>query len=54
VSFYKAVAVFVRAFAAIAQDLTEAGYSDAEAAAMQKDVENAVKTIRRKQYAAKK
>jgi type I restriction enzyme R subunit len=39
VSFYKAVAVFVRAFAAIAQDLTEAGYSEAEAAAMQKDVE---------------
>lgn len=39
VSFYKAVAVFMRAFAAIAQDLTEAGYSDAEAAAMQKDVE---------------
>ena len=39
VSFYKAVAVFVRAFAAIAQDLTEAGYSDAEAAALQKDVE---------------
>jgi type I restriction enzyme R subunit len=38
-SFYKAVAVFVRAFAAIAQDLTEAGYSDAEAAAIQKDVE---------------
>ena len=39
VSFYKAVAVFVRAFAAIAQDLTEAGYTGAEAAAMQKDVE---------------
>ncbi|MFI5165239.1 MAG: type I restriction endonuclease subunit R [Thermoanaerobaculales bacterium] len=39
VSFYKAVAVFVRAFAAIAQDLTEAEYSDAEAAAVQKDVE---------------
>jgi type I restriction enzyme R subunit len=39
VSFYKAVAVFVRAFAAIAQDLTEAGYSDAEAAALQMDVE---------------
>ena len=39
VSFYKAVATFVRAFAAIAQDLTEAGYTDAEAAAMQKDVE---------------
>jgi type I restriction enzyme, R subunit len=39
VSFYKAVAVFVRAFAEIAQDLTEAGYSDAEAAAIQKEVE---------------
>jgi type I restriction enzyme, R subunit len=39
VSFYKAVAVFVRAFAAIAQDLKEAGYTGAEAAAMQKDVE---------------
>ena len=39
ISFYKAVAVFVRAFAAIAQDLTEAGYSDAEAAALQKEVE---------------
>jgi type I restriction enzyme, R subunit len=38
-SFYKAVAVFVRAFADIAQDLTEAGYTGAEAAAMQKDVE---------------
>jgi len=39
VSFYKAVAVFVRAYAAIAQDLTEAGYSDAEAGALQKEVE---------------
>lgn len=39
VSFYKAVAVLVRAFAAIAQDLAEAGYSDADAAAMQKEVE---------------
>ena len=39
ISFYKAVAVFVRAFAAIAQDLAEAGYSDADAAALQKDVE---------------
>ncbi len=39
VSFYKAAAVFVRAFAAIAQDLTAAGYSDAEAAALQRDVE---------------
>jgi len=32
------VAVFVRAYAAIAQDLTEAGYSDAESAALQKEV----------------
>ena len=39
ISFYKAVAVFVRAFAAIAQDLAEAGYSDADAAALQKAVE---------------
>ncbi|MCC6747128.1 MAG: type I restriction endonuclease subunit R [Deltaproteobacteria bacterium] len=39
ISFYKAVAVFVRAFAAIAQDLAETGYSDAEAAALQKEVE---------------
>jgi len=38
VSFYKAVAVFVRAFAAISQDLAEAGYPDAEAAALQKEV----------------
>ena len=38
-SFYKAVAVFVRAYAAIAQDLTEAGYSDADAAALQREVE---------------
>jgi type I restriction enzyme R subunit len=39
ISLYKSVAVFVRAFAAIAQDLAEAGYSDADAAALQKDVE---------------
>ena len=39
ITFYKSVATFVRAFADIAQDLTEAGYSDAEAAALQKDVE---------------
>ncbi len=39
IAFYKAVAVFVRAFAAIAQDLPEAGYSDVEAVALQKDVE---------------
>ncbi len=39
VSFYKAVAVFFRAYAAIAQDLTEAGYSDTDAATLQKEVE---------------
>ena len=39
VTFYKSVATFVRAFADIAQDLTEAGYSDAEAAALQKEIE---------------
>ena len=39
ISFYKAVAVFVRAFAAVAQDLSEAGYSAAEAAAVQREVE---------------
>ena len=39
VSFYKAVALFARAYAELAQDLTEAGYSDAEAAALQKEVE---------------
>ena len=40
VEFYKATATFVRAFAAIAQDLGAAGYSDAEAAALQKEVES--------------
>ncbi len=39
VSFYKAVAALVRAFAAIAQDLSEAGYSDAEAATIRQQVE---------------
>ena len=39
ISFYKAVTVYVRAFAAMAQDLTEAGYSDPDAAAIQKEVE---------------
>ena len=39
ISFYKAVAIFVRAFADIAQNLAEAGYSDAEIAALHKDVE---------------
>ena len=39
ISFYKAVAVYVRAFAAMAQDLADAGYSDAEATAIRKEVE---------------
>jgi type I restriction enzyme R subunit len=39
IAFYKAVAVLVRAFAEIAQALDEAGYSDAEAAALQREVE---------------
>jgi type I restriction enzyme R subunit len=39
VSFYKAVATFVRAYADIAQNLTEAGYSDAEAVALKREVE---------------
>ncbi|MES3008229.1 MAG: type I restriction endonuclease subunit R [Pseudomonadota bacterium] len=39
ITFYKSVATFVRAFADIAQDLTEAGYSDADSAALQKEVE---------------
>jgi type I restriction enzyme R subunit len=40
VEFYKATATFVRAFAAIAQDLAAAGYSDAEAAALRNEVES--------------
>lgn len=39
VQFYKAVAVYVRAFAAIAQNLSEAGYTDAEIASLQHSVE---------------
>lgn len=39
VSFYKSVATFVRAFADIAQNLTEAGYTEAEAAALRKETE---------------
>jgi type I restriction enzyme R subunit len=39
ISFYKSVATFVRAYAEIAQDLTTAGYSDADDAALQKEVE---------------
>ncbi|HXJ41619.1 MAG TPA: hypothetical protein VNH18_20240, partial [Bryobacteraceae bacterium] len=38
VSFYKSVAILVRAYAAVAQNLNDAGYSDAEAAALEKDV----------------
>jgi type I restriction enzyme R subunit len=39
VSFYKAVATLTRAFAAIAQNLTEAGYGEAEAETLQQEVE---------------
>ncbi len=39
ISFYKAVATFVRAFAAISQDLSDAGYTSAEIVAINKDVE---------------
>lgn len=39
VEFYKATAIFVRSFAAIARDLTAAGYSEAEASAIRKEVE---------------
>ena len=39
ISFYKDVAVYVRAFAAMAQDLAEAGYSAAEAATIKQEVE---------------
>ena len=39
ISFYKAAATFVRAFAAIAQNLAEAGYPDVEATALRKEVE---------------
>ena len=39
ISFYKAVALFARAFADISQHLSEAGYSDAEAAAIKGEAE---------------
>lgn len=39
ISFYKAVALYARAYAGIAQHLTEAGYSDATAAAIKNEVE---------------
>jgi type I restriction enzyme R subunit len=38
ISFYKAVATFVRAFAAISQDLSDAGYTSAEIAALNNEV----------------
>ena len=38
ISLYKAVAVFVRSFAAIAQDLTEAGFSETDATTLQAEV----------------
>ncbi len=39
ISFYKAASTFLRAFAAISQDLTEAGYSAGEAAALRNEAE---------------
>jgi type I restriction enzyme, R subunit len=39
VSFYKAVATFVRAYADVAHNLIEAGYSDGDVPALQKEVE---------------
>ena len=38
ISFYKAVASFVRSFAAISQDLSEAGYTDTEIASLNNEV----------------
>jgi type I restriction enzyme R subunit len=38
ISFYKSVAIFVRAFAAISQDLSTAGYTDAEITALNNEV----------------
>ena len=39
ISFYKALAAFVRAYSAIARDLAEAGYTDAASATLQNEVE---------------
>jgi type I restriction enzyme R subunit len=39
ISFYKSVAVFVRAYAAIAQSLVDAGYTDGAAEALQQEVD---------------
>ncbi|MDA7522588.1 type I restriction endonuclease subunit R [Akkermansiaceae bacterium] len=49
ISFYKAVVTFLRAYAAMASDLVEAGYSDAEITTLQNettlitDIRNAIK-----------
>lgn len=47
ISFYKAAAGFIRAFSTIAQNLTEVGYSEQEAAALRRDVElyNDIRTV---------
>jgi type I restriction enzyme, R subunit len=39
ISFYKAVATFVRAYAAVAQEIINAGYAESEAAALRCEVE---------------
>ncbi|MDD2722361.1 MAG: type I restriction endonuclease subunit R [Gallionella sp.] len=39
ITFYKAVATFVRAYSDVASNLSEAGYTDTEAAALQKETE---------------
>lgn len=40
VSFYKTVALFIRAYADLSPNLSEAGYTDAEVAALQREVES--------------
>ena len=39
ISFYKSAAAFLRAYAAIAQNLEDAGYSAADIAALEKEIE---------------
>src|SRR5439155_18717849 len=39
IEFYKAAATFVRAYAAIARDLSDAGYSDGEVTTLQQEVQ---------------
>jgi type I restriction enzyme R subunit len=39
IAFYKAVVTFLRAYAAIAQNLTESGYSDVEIATLEKEAQ---------------